>query len=231
MSVDELMARSNIVWQIRADQEISDVCTRAEEFMMYAARTCSQAVDVMKRMRDEESRQIDLSTALKKYVEDTCEAIKQVDNLLKSRGSDLGALLFEIPERARDQVSWRNLIGRRDVIAHNLLTVDDERVHREAERDFGLLKKLVSRVFFVPIKTNCRNGHLNVPLPPLRTELLHDLDPAEPGTLPGIGASLVFIAEDTTIGFSYLRMGRTKENQLLLAGPPGTTANVSCIAW
>ena len=46
------------------------------------------------------------------------------------------------------------LIGRRDVIAHGLLTVDDERVYREAERDFGLLVELISRVYFVPIKTD-----------------------------------------------------------------------------
>ena len=90
--------------------------------------------------------------ALKKYVEDTCEAIKQVDNELKGNGSSLETLLFEIPGESDNQVSWRNLIGRRDVIAHRLLTVDDERVYREAERDFCLLVELISRVYFVPIK-------------------------------------------------------------------------------
>ena len=39
-------------------------------------------------------------------------------------------------------------------MAHQLLTVDDDWVYREAERDFGLLGDLIARVYFVAIKTN-----------------------------------------------------------------------------
>ena len=169
-------------------------------------------------MRCGEGRKdVDLMNALKKYVEDTCEAIKEVDNELKRNGSSLEKLLFEIPGESDDQVSWRNLIGRRDVIAHKLLTVDDERVYREAERDFGLLEELISRVYFVPIKTDFGAGRGAAPL--MRVEVLDKLTPSVGGERPRIGTSVVFVFEDLADGFVCLRMGRTKTNKITLAAP------------
>ena len=56
--------------------------------MLSAARTCRRAQRIMDRMRRGEGRKdSDLMTALKKYVEDTCGAIKEVDNGLKRNGS------------------------------------------------------------------------------------------------------------------------------------------------
>lgn len=50
----------------------------------------------MARMdRTQGARDPDLATALKKYLEDTCEAIKQVDNALRKSGSDLATLLLQ----------------------------------------------------------------------------------------------------------------------------------------
>ena len=155
--------------------------------------------------------------ALKKYVEDTCEAIKQVDNELKGNGSSLETLLFEIPGESDNQVSWRNLIGRRDVIAHRLLTVDDERVYREAERDFCLLVELISRVYFVPIKTDFGAGLSPEPL--MRREVVASLPPTGKGERPQIGTCLVFVCEDVVDGFVCLRMGRTETNTITLAPP------------
>ena len=88
---------------------------------------------------------------------------------------------------------------RRDVIAHRLLTVDDERVYREAERGFGLLKELISRVHFVPIKTDFRAGR--GPQPLMRREVLASLTPAAKGERPQIGTVLVFVCEDVVDGF------------------------------
>ena len=96
--------------------------------MASAARNCRSALDVTARMGSMDgTKDPDLLTALKKYVENTCEAIKQVDNRLKREGSSLAQVLFEIPEASVGDVSWRELIGRRDVLAHQLLTIDDER--------------------------------------------------------------------------------------------------------
>ena len=127
VSIAELVAQGQIIWKIGPDQVISAACLRAEEFMLSAFRTCQRARGIMARMKDGEGRNdADLMAALKKYVEDTCGAIKEVDNELKRKRSSLETLLFEIPAQSDDdQVSWRNLIGRRDVIAHQLLTVDD----------------------------------------------------------------------------------------------------------
>jgi uncharacterized protein with HEPN domain len=186
--------------------------------MASAARDCRRAVSVMDRMRQDEARQdADLMTALKKYVEDTCEAIKQVDNELKRNDSSLETLLFEIPGESDEQISWRNLVGRRDVIAHQLLTVDDRRVYREAERDFYSLQEFVSRVYFAPIKTNFSAGRGATPL--FRLEVLNRLTPAVGGERPRIGTSIVFVFEDVVDGFVCIRMGRTAKNKIALQTP------------
>lgn len=210
-----LVEQAEIIWSIRSDQEVSDACLHAEEFMMSAARNCRRAIGVMDRMKQGGGRKdADLMAALKKYVEDTGEAIKQVDNELKRNESSLETLLFEIPRQSDDQVSWRNLIGRRDVIAHHLLTVDDQRVYREAERDFCSLLELISRVYFGPIKTNFRAGQGATPL--FRREVVSRLSPAVGGERPQIGSFLVFVFEDVVDGFWCLRMGRTETNGVLI---------------
>ena len=219
VSIAELVAQGQIIWKIGPDQVISAACLRAEEFMLSAFRTCQRARGIMARMEDGEGRNdADLMAALKKYVEDTCGAIKEVDNELKRKRSSLETLLFEIPAQSDDdQVSWRNLIGRRDVIAHQLLTVDDERVYREAERDFGSLEELISRVHFAPITTDFRAGRGAAPL--MRTEALDKLTPVVGGERPRIGTCIVFVFEDVVDGFVCLRMARTKTNKIALAAP------------
>ena len=149
----------------------------------------------------------------------TCEAIKQVDNALKAKGSNLASLFFEIPDRSNDEMSWRDLIGRRDVIAHQMLTVDDQRIHREAERDFGSLHELLSRVYFVPTKTDLGAGRGFGPM--LKSAAVRWLSPAEPGGKPSIGESLIFVCEDEKRGFLAFRAGRSASNRVLFAGPPG----------
>ena len=213
----DLMDQAQVVWRIGVDDCVSETCIHAEELMASAARSCRNALDVMARM--EGTRDPDLSAALKKYVEDTCEAIKQVDNALKENGTDLAALLFEVPDRSQGEISWRDLVGRRDVIAHQLLTVDDQRIHREAARDFGSLHELLSRVYFVPVKTDFRVGRaFNLML---KADALRRLSPAEEGRKPTIGESLIFVCEDEKRGFVALRAGRSTGNRILFAGPRG----------
>ena len=183
--------------------------------MSSATRNCRRANKLIARMSGAAGRSDpDMMTALKKYVEDTCMAIKEVDNELKRNGSSLDALLFEIPGKSDDQVSWRGLIARRDVIAHRLLTVDDERVYREAERDFGLLEQLISRVYFAPIKTDFAADRGAQPL--MRTDTLKSLAPIKVGERPRIGDSIVFVFEDVVDGFVSIRMGRTENDTIAL---------------
>ena len=184
--------------------------------MSSATRNCRRANNLIAGMSGGEGRKdADLMTALRKYVEDACAAVKEVDDELKRNGSSLDALLFEIPGKADDHVSWRGLIGRRDVIAHQLLTVDDERVYREAERDFGLLEQLISRVYFAPIKTDFGAGRGAAPL--MRMDILKNLAPVTQGERPRIGNSIVFVFEDAVDGFVWVRMGRTEKDKIALA--------------
>ncbi len=216
----DLMDQAQVVWYITDKDVVSETCIHAEEVMSSGARSCRAALDVMARMDCTEGGwDSDLATALRKYVQDTCEAIKQVDNALKESGSDLATLLVEIPDRSHDEVSWRELVGRRDVMAHNLLSVDDQRVRCEAERDFGSLDELLSRVYFVPVKSDFDAGRVIGPM--FKGAALKRLVPAEPDSEPTIGQGLVFIYEDERQGFVAFRIGRSASNELLITGPPG----------
>ena len=217
LEIKDLFRQSQIVWQIGADREISETCIHLEEFMASAARNCQSALRVIARMHGLGAlKDPDLLTALKKYVQDTCEAIKEVDNTLNRNRSSLTSLLFEISDKtAGSEVSWRNLIARRVVIAHRLLTVDDEKVYCEAERDFSSLHQLLSKVYFVPVKTDLRAGEGFCPL--LRMDALRNLAPSVHGRTPVIGESLIFVCEDKSDGFLPFRLGRTEDNRILLA--------------
>ncbi len=212
-----LVRDAQIVWAIHPENEISEPCIELEKFMDKAARDAADALDVMKRITGK-GGQTDhhLLTALKKYVQDTCEAIKVIDNTLRKRGTGLEEVLFEVPdESGRDEMSWRNLIGRRDVIAHNLLNVDDKRVHLESQRDFGALHRLISKVYFAPIRTDWAN-QVGI-TPQIRTELIKSLSTSVPGNAPILGQSLVFVCDDKSGDYRGIRVGRTEDNQLLFA--------------
>ncbi len=216
VEIGELFKEAQVIWQIKPDEEVSETCVQLEEFTASAARNAQSALQVIDRMGGSANLQDrDLLTALKKYVEDVCEAIKIVDNSLKDNGSSLEALLFEIPnETLDDEASRRNLIGRRDVIAHKLLTVDDDRVYKEAVRDFGSLHQLLSKVYFVPVKTDWTSGDGFSPL--VKTHAVRNLAPSGYGQTPHIGESLIFICEDKVEGFMAFRLGRTDDNKFLV---------------
>ena len=109
VEMDDLMKQAQVVWQIGVGDLVSETCIHAEELMSSGARSCRSGLDVMARMDGTEGGEDpDLATALKKYVQDTCEAIKQVDNALKEKGPDLASLLFEVPDRSQDEMSWRD---------------------------------------------------------------------------------------------------------------------------
>ena len=220
-SMAEMLEKAAIIWPIGVDDPISETCIQAEDWLASGARSCRRALDVMDRIERAEGQDVDLMAALKRYVEETCEAVKQVDNALKKKGSDLATLLHEIPNEASGEASWRNIIGRRDVLAHRLLMIDDERVHREARRDFESLYQLLSRVYFAPIKTNFEGGR-GSPQVILKAEKIRQLRPAEPGNQTAVGESVVFVYEDEERGFIAFRFGRSDNNRALISGPTGT---------
>ena len=220
VEVSELYRESQVAWRIGPEEELSETCIHLEEFLSSAARNSRNALRLMDRMRSSGDPNTDHLTALKKYVEDTCEAIKVVDNTLRGHGSSLDSLLFEIPrEGSEDELSWRSLIGRRDVIAHDLLTVDDNQVHREARRDFNSLHQLLSRVKFAPAKTDFGSDQGLSPF--IKGDAWKGLKPSEHGRTPSIGECLIFVCEDKIEGFLSFRFGRTEGNSILMGASLG----------
>ncbi|MCY3568988.1 MAG: hypothetical protein OXH38_10200, partial [Chloroflexi bacterium] len=187
---------------------------------MIAASNCRDAMDLLASMDGPGNRH--LVTALKKYVEDACEAIKQIDNLLKGKGTSLETILVEIPGTSKDgRLSWRSIIGLRDVLAHHL-TLDTSRFYGEASQHCGSLYDLLARVYFSPIKTNTIAGEPFI-TPAVKTEALLKLVPYgdEGERVPEIAKTLVVVWEDRSGDFLFLRVGRTKSHtELLLWGPP-----------
>ena len=218
VTVGEIRERAELVWRIKPNEKMSETSIRLEEFTASAARNAKGALRVIDRMRElGDVEDTDMQAALKKYVEDTCEAIKVVDNELKKHGASLEALLYEIPGvTMEDEASWRNLIGRREVIAHRLLTVDSGRVFREAVRDFGHLHELLSKICFVPVTTDIASNRWWPELA-VKTEALRKLAPSRANETLRIGASLIFIYQDEQKGFLSLRLGRTDKDEMLLS--------------
>ena len=226
----DLFREGTLVWHLPEGTSLSQISLRLEELMTSAARNCKRALDVIARIDSLlPGQDPDLPTALKKYVEDTCEAIKVVDNDLATRGSGLAELLVEFPSKSnRDEMTWRNLIGRRDVIVHQILTVEDRRVYAETKRDFHNLYQLLSRVFFVPAKTDIEKGTGFAPM--IKTDLFDGLTRTKKGSSPRIGESLTFVCDDQSLGFISLRLGITDSRELLVATSKPLTMSMSVYA-
>ena len=48
--IPDLLEQSQIVWQIKPHEEVSETCVQLEELMASAARSCRDALNVMERM-------------------------------------------------------------------------------------------------------------------------------------------------------------------------------------
>ena len=177
------------------------------EFIAAASRSAVAGVKVLDRLNTEDDP--DLVAALKRYVEDTGQALKEVDNRLKALHSGLNELFPEIS-------SWKDLISRRDVIAHKILTLDDDKVRKEADRDFRALCKLLSNIHFAPAVIDLEQGI--GPEVAIRANQLRDLAPSEAGQEAFVlGGTLVVVCLDARKGIVTFRLGRSPDNKVLLA--------------
>ncbi len=215
VSMDELLRAGVIVWTIKSGAQISEKCISLMELMGSACRNARNVTKIIERI-NVNTGDDDLIAALKKYVEDACQALKEIDSILKKGESGLTNLFPEIPNKSDNGVSWRNLIGRRDVIAHNLLSLDNERVYDEAKRDFIQLKRLLSYIDFAPTM-NIEGGEMSCSLA-VKGDFFRSLEPIEQLDQGfQIGNSLILVYENSDGTFSWLRIGRSTKNTLLLA--------------
>lgn len=188
------------------NNEIVEPCVEMQEFMLAATRSVAKAVEVLDLLTEENGSH--LVAALKRYVEDTGQALKEVDDRLKALHSGLDDLLPDIS-------SWRSLIGRRDVIAHKILTVDDEKIREEADKDFRALCQLLPNIHFCPTVIDLEQDGFNVRF---ISDKLLGLVPSEAGQSSfGLGEALIAVYLDIRKGIVAFRFGRDHDNRLLVA--------------
>ena len=207
VGMDEMYEESVVIFPISTSSPIAEPFVEMSEFMSAAARSAVAGVEVLDRLNTEDDPH--LVAALKRYVEDTGQALKEVDNRLKKLHSGLNELFPEIP-------SWKSLIGRRDVIAHQILTLDDNKVREEANRDFRALCQLLSKIHFAPTIIDLEQGI--GPEVVIRSNQLRGLAESEAGQeafLPG--GALVVVCLDTRKGIVTFRLGRGPNNRALMA--------------
>ena len=196
-----------VSFPVSISSPIAEPCVEMSEFMAVAARSAAAAVEALDCLDREDDPH--LVAALKRYVDDTGQALKEVDNRLKKLHSGLNELFPEIQ-------SWKNLISRRDVIAHQMLTLDDNKVREEADRDFRTLSQLLSNVHFAPTIIDLDQGiGLKVTI---RSNLLRGLALSEAGQEGFVpGGALVIVCLDARKGIVAFRFGRGPDNKALMA--------------
>ncbi len=207
VAVDKVLDDAVVVFPASTSSPIAEPCVEMYEFMSAAARSAVAAVEVLDRLKAEDDPH--LLAALKRYVEETGQALKEVDNRLEKLQSGLNQLFPEISK-------WKELIGRRDVIAHELLTLDDNRVREEAEWDFRTLCQLLSNIHFAPAVIDLEQGF--GPTVVFCFDQLHQLASSGPGTEASVpGSALVVVCLDARKGIVAFRLGRSPDNKALLA--------------
>ena len=207
VEMDEMFDDAVVVFPASTGSPIAEPCVEMYEFMSAATRSAAAGVEVLDRLNTEDDPH--LVAALKRYVEDTGQALKEVDNRLKKLHSGLNELFPEIS-------SWKGLISRRDVIAHRILTLDDDKVREEADRDFRALCQLLSNIHFAPTIIDLEQGI--GPKVAIRSNYLRELVPSEANQEAFVlGGALVVVCLDARKGIVTFRLGRSPDNKALLA--------------
>ena len=223
-----MVEQAEVIFTIPTNGEVSQLGVDCMEFMASAARNAAAAVRVLERL--DEADDPDLVTALKKYVEDTGEALKNVDHRLQRSSSSLAELFPELPSDDALATTWRDLIARRDVIAHRILSVDDARVREEAARDFKTLHSLLRNIYFAPTTTDMDRGR-SFPFM-MRSEVISRLPAVEAGSKASeLGTAVIFVFEDVQHGLQAFRCARSHENKVLVASTLPGTASRFTIQW
>lgn len=207
VEIDKMFDDAVVVFPASTSRPIAEPCVEMYEFISAAARSAVAGVEVLDRLNGKDDPH--LVAALKRYVEETGQALKEVDNRLKALHSGLNELFPEFS-------SWKEPISRRDVIAHRILTLDDDRIREEADRDFRALCQLLSNIHFAPTVTDLEQGI--GPEVAIRGKLLRELAPSEAGQEAFVlGGALVVVCLDARKGIVTFRLGRSHHNTVVLA--------------
>ncbi len=207
VDVGKMYEDAVVNFPVSTNRPIAEPCVEMSEFMFAAARSAVAGVEVLDRLNTEDDPH--LVAALERYIEVTGQALKEVDSRLKKLHSGLNEMFPEIS-------LWKSLIGRRNVIAHRILTLDDNRIREEADRDFRALCQLLSNIHFAPTLIDIEQGI--GPEVCVRSDLLRQLAASEAGQEGFVpGGAMVIVCLDARKGIVAFRFGRGPDNQALLA--------------
>ena len=179
-----------------------------------------QATDLAGDMSSEDLLESNaLFWALTKLTENVEESIKQLDRLCPH----IYECLMEIPvshlSEQPEVLSWKALIGMRDRLAHQFWNIDPDILWRTVTEDFPKLIVLLTslRVIEKPHK-----GSEDVLISITRDDFnsLPESEEGEVGPLT-LGHHVTFLFFDDDGTPQGVRLGRSKEGDLLFAATPG----------
>ena len=102
------------------------------------------------------------------------------------------------------------------MIAHQILTTDEDRVREEANLDFRALSQLLPNIHFAPAITDLEQGI--GPNVIVCSNRLRELAPSEAGQPAFVlGGARVIVCLDAREGIVTFRFGRSPDNEALLA--------------
>ena len=209
VDMDEMYQDAVVNFPISTNKTIAEPCVEMSEFIAAAARSAVNAVEVLDRLNTEDDPH--LVAALKRYVEDTGQALKEVDNRLKK--------LHSGSERAvpRDSIVEKSHSSSRCDRTQNTHSRRRQRSGRKRTVTTGKLCQLLSNIHFAPTIIDLEQGVG----PKVRYSLQFSCERLAPsaagqdGFVPG--GALVIVCLDARKGIVTFRLGRGPDNQALLA--------------
>ena len=197
------------------DEAMTSIKDRWSQLRSYveAAINLSQKMSTQDDLREDH----DLRWGLVKHVENAQETVRALD---KAGGDRLLSVLVELPLKADgDELSWKGLIGMRNVLAHKPWDVDHTVVWQTVMEEFPILLTLIDATTIDVEPSDVVNGrHPKILVDP-RT-LMAGSGTTIGGRMSPIGTQ-VLVFRDLTHGLGTLHVGRSNDgtSRLVAATP------------
>ena len=191
---------------------------KIREHWVHLQTGVKDAIDLAQKMGAEICLQSDrdLQWALVKHVENAQEAVSSLDAI---SGKKLFPILVELPLKAEnDELSWRGLIGMRQVLVHKPWAVDHAVVWRTATEEFPALLTLIESTTIDVEPTDVENGR--GPTIDVSARKLISGAKTVPGDKMALTGSQVLVFRDVTHGLGALHVGLAEGTSVLVGASP-----------
>ena len=156
----------------------------------------------------------DFRWGLVKHVENAQETVQALD---KASGYRLLSVLVELPlEADGDDLSWKGLIGMRNVLAHQPWALDHAVVWRTVTEEFPILLAVIDATTIEVEPSDVENGR--------QPKIMVDVATLMAGTGTTIGGKMsptgsqILVFRDLTHGLGALHVGRSDDGTSRLVG-------------